>query len=110
MTSPVQYAYNAGVGGKGVVPGRPADDFGIGWSGISLSDNFVPFLRQHLGLGLRREETLDLYYNALLTPWLGVALDFQITDPALKKTLTASNQLVDVSTIVVPGLRVYARF
>ena len=29
-TSPVQYAYNVGIGARGIVPGRPADQFGVG--------------------------------------------------------------------------------
>lgn len=62
-----KYHYNVGLDGKGVVPGRPFDTFGIGWSRIEFSDNSVPFLRQSLGLGLDKEDAVEMYYNASLT-------------------------------------------
>ncbi len=32
QVNPIKYTYNVGVAGNGVVPGRPADTFGLGWS------------------------------------------------------------------------------
>ncbi len=110
VANPVKYAYNVGIGGKGVVPGRPQDTFGIGWARTEFSDNFVPFLRQRLALGLDKEDAVEMYYNASLTPWLGASLDLQIIDQALKKTLNSSGQLQDMNTAVVLGFRLYARF
>ena len=89
-TSPVQYAYNVGIGAKGIVPGRPSDQFGVGWSRVDLSGNLVPFLCQRLGLGLQQEDTVELYYDAAITPWLGTSLDLQITNSALEKALAPS--------------------
>ena len=110
-TSPVHYAYNVGIGGKGIVPGRPSDQFGIGWSRVDLSGNLVPFLRQQLDLGLEQEDTVELYYDAALTPWLGTTLDLQITNTALEKTLASSaSRLRDMGTAVILGLRIYTRF
>jgi hypothetical protein len=51
-----------------------------------------------------------VYYNAAITPWLNMALDLQIVDSGLNKTLNASNQLVNMGTAVVGGLRMYLRF
>jgi porin len=99
-----------GIGGNGVVPGRPNDNFGIGWGRTELSSQFVSFLRQQLPLGLNREDVIEMYYNAALTPWLNATLDLQIVDPAAKKDLGSSGQLVDVNTAVVGGLRLYVRF
>ena len=65
---------------------------------------------QRLGLGLDVEDDIELYYNAVLTPWLNATLDLQIVDPALKKTLSPSGQLKDLNTAVVAGLRLYVRF
>ena len=110
VANPVKYAYNVGLGGNGIVPGRPDDSFGIGWARTQLSGNFVPFLREHLPLGLQKEDAVELYYNASLTKWLTASLDLQIIDPALKKTLDPSGQLKNVNTAVVAGLRLYARF
>ena len=108
--NPVKYSYSMGIGGKGVVPGRPHDSFGIGWARTELSDNFLPLLRQQLGLGLEREDAFELYYSAAVTSWLNASLDLQIINPALTKTLSSSGQLENVDTAVVAGLRLYARF
>ena len=99
-----------GIGGKGVVPGRPLDTFGIGWARTEFSNNFVPFLRQQLGLGLNREDAVEMYYNASITRWLNASLDLQIIDTGLKKMLDSSNQLADMDTAVVLGFRLYTRF
>ena len=111
VANPIKYVYNVGIGGKGLVPGRPCDNFGIGWARTEFSGNFVPFLRQQLSLGLGHEDAIEMYYNAAITPWFNAALDLQVIDQALAKTLDASsNSLKDMSTAVVLGLRVYARF
>jgi porin len=108
--NPVKYAYNVGVGGRGIIPTRPKDTYGIGWSRVQFSDDFVPLLRDRLGLGLDKEDAIEMYYNASVTEWLNASLDLQIIDPGLKKTLGSDNRLQDTSTTVVLGLRVYARF
>ena len=111
VANPIKYAYNVGIGGKGLVPGRPCDTFGIGWARTELSGNFVPFLRQQLRLGLGHEDAIELYYTAAITPWFSAALDLQIIDQALERTLDASgSRLRDVNTAVVLGLRIYSRF
>jgi porin len=110
LVNPVKYAYNVGVSGNGVVPGRPDDAFGVGWSRLQFSNNLVPFLRDTLNLGLDHEDAVELYYNIAATKWLGLTVDLQIVNPGLKKTLTSSGQLKDVDTAVVGGLRAYVRF
>jgi porin len=111
VANPIKYTYNVGIGAKGIVPGRPSDNFGIGWARTELSGNFVPFLRQRLRLGLGHEDVIEMYYNAVLTPWLHAALDLQIIDQALARRLDAAGtRLVDMDTAVVVGLRVYTRF
>ncbi len=111
VANPIKYAYNVGIGGKGIVPGRPDDTFGIGWARTQFSSNFVPFLRQQLNLGLDKEDAVEMYYNAAVTKWLNATADLQIIDPALNKTLDKSNRrLVNNDTAVVLGLRLYTRF
>jgi len=111
VANPIKYAYNVGIGGKGIVPGRPSDNFGIGWARTELSGNFVPFLSQQLRLGLGHEDAIEMYYNASFAPWFSAALDLQIIDQALERTLNASgNGLRDMNTAVVLGLRFYTRF
>ena len=111
MANPIKYAYNVGIGGKGLVPRRPYDNFGIGWARTELSGNFFPLLRQQLRLGLGHEDAIEMYYNAAITPWVSAAFDLQIINQALERTLDASgSQLRDMNTAVVLGLRLYARF
>jgi porin len=107
-TNPIGYSYNLGVGGNGAVPGRPHDRFGIGWARTEFSENFLPFLRQRLALGLDREDAVELYYA--VTGWLEATLDLQIIDPALSKVLDSSGRRLErIGTTVVPGVRLYVR-
>jgi porin len=110
LANPIKYHYNVGIGGTGVVPGRPHDTFGIGWSRIEFSKDLAPLLRRALDLGLEREDAVEAYYNFAVTPWLGVTLDLQVVEPGLKKTLSSSGQLTDVGTAVIGGLRALVRF
>ena len=107
---PIKYTYTMGLGGNGVIPGRPDDNFGVGWARVEISSDYVPFLRQRLHLGLDREDIIETYYNVALTPWLSLTPDLQIINPALGKTLGSDNGLHDVATAVVAGLRIYSRF
>lgn len=108
--NPVKYSYNVGIGGNGVVPGRPDDKFGIAWARTQFSDNFVPALRQTLDLGLDHEDAIEMYYNASITPWVTLSLDLQVINPGLQKTIDSNNRLTDVDNTVVVGLRTYIRF
>ena len=108
--NPIKYSYSMGIGGNGVVPGRPRDTFGIGWARTELSNKFVPFLRQQLGLGLEREDAIELFYNVAVTSWLNATLDLQIIEPALTKNLSSSGRLESAETAVVAGVRMYVRF
>jgi len=108
--NPVKYSYSAGIGGNGAVPGRPDDNFGVGWARTEFSSKFFPFLRTRLHLGLDHEDAVEMFYNVALTPWLNVTADLQIIEPGLKKFLGTDRQLHDVDTTVVAGLRLRARF
>jgi len=110
IANPIKYAYNVGLGGKGIVPGRPMDTFGVGWARTQLSSNFVPFLRQRLNLGLDKEDAVEMYYNFSITKWLNATLDLQVIDPALDKFLNSAGRLENMPTSVVGGLRIYSRF
>jgi porin len=108
--NPVKYAYNVGFSFNGLVPGRPKDNIGLGWARTQFSGDFVPFLRQQLDLGLNVEDAVEIYYNAVLTPWLNLNVNLQVVKSALKKDLDSSGRLVNMDTAVVGGLRAYIRF
>lgn len=109
--NPIKYSYSLGLVGKGVMPGRPRDDFGIGWARTEFSDDFVPYLRNTYDLGLDHEDAVELYYNAAITPWLSISPSLQIISPALNKTLdAASHSFKDLDTTYIAGVRVGIRF
>lgn len=108
--NPIKTSYSLGLVGKGVVPGRPRDDFGIGWARTEFSDDFVPYLRDTFDLGLDHEDAVELYYNAAVTPWLSVSPSLQIISPALNKVLDPSGNFQDLDTTYLAGVRVGIRF
>jgi porin len=108
--NPIEHSYSLGLVGKGVVPGRPRDDFGVGWARTEFSDNFVPFLRDRLNLGLDHEDAVELYYNASVTPWLSITPSLQIISPGLNKALDSSGNFKDLDTTYMAGVRVGVRF
>jgi len=61
-------------------------------------------------LGLNVEDAVELYYNAVLTPWLNLSASMQVVDSAVGKTISSNGRLVDMPTSVVGGLRMYIRF
>jgi len=107
--NPVKYAYNVGLSAKGVVPGRPNDNMGLGWARTQLSTDFIPFLRERFNLGLSKEDAVEMYYNVVVTPWLNMTADLQVIDSAFNKTIL-NGRLVNVDTAVVGALRMYLRF
>jgi len=110
IANPIKYSFVTGIGGKGVVPGRPHDSFGVGWARTQVSGNFVPFLRDTFNLGLSTGDTVEMYYNAAVTQWLSASLDLQILNPVIKKTVSSSGGLQDIDTGFVVGARMYIRF
>lgn len=108
--NPIKASYSLGLVGKGVVPGRPRDDFGIGWARTEFSDDFVPYLRDTFDLGLDHEDAVEMYYNAAVTPWLSISPSLQIISPALNKTLDPSGSFQDLDTTYLAGVRVGIRF
>jgi porin len=108
---PIQHAYIAGIGGKGVVPGRPDDSFGIGLARTQFSNSFLPFLRQEFNLGLQREDAIEMYYNMAITPWMNLTSDLQIVSSGLNQAISpTTGQLTGIDTAVVAGARLRVRF
>jgi porin len=108
--NPIKYSFITGIGGKGIVPGRPHDAFGVGWARTEVSGNFVPFLRDTFNLGLDHGDTVEMYYNAAVTQWLSASLDMQVVSPTIKKAVSSGGGLQDIDTAVIVGTRLYIRF
>lgn len=108
--NPIKYSFSLGLVGKGVVPQRPHDDFGIGWARTKFSNDFVPYLRRTFNLGLDHEDVIELYYNAAITPWLSLSPSLQVIFPALDKTLDDNGNFESLDTTYMVGVRAGIRF
>ncbi len=94
--NPIQQFYSIGLGGKGLIPGRDRDSFGVGYYYTAVSDKLPDLIRR----GARDEQGVEIYYNLAVTPWFHITPDLQIISPARKS----------VDTTVVAGLRVKIDF
>jgi porin len=110
--NPVAQFYSFGFGGKGMIPTREQDRFGVGYYylkvGSDLRDTFPPLLLKRVGLD--HEQGLELFYNIAATPWLHVTPDLQFVDAGRNKSpiLTAGGK--SIGTAVVAGLRIKIDF
>lgn len=105
--NPVKYFYSAGIGGRGVVPGRPLDSFGIGYYFITVGNpSFTgPFAARSL---LGDEQGGEAYYNLAITPWMKLTPDIQLVRPAQRRTVGTSGiqaSVKHVDTAAVVGIR-----
>jgi porin len=90
-TSPITTFFDLGLGGNGLFPARPRDEFGIAYAYTDLSDELKDNLDLPvLGLGrLRPEHQLEMFYDVHVTPWLQLTGDLQIIRPNRPDTDTA---------------------
>ena len=73
-SNPIEQFYSIGIGGKGSIPKRDNDTFGIGYYHLNMSDD-LPGLRHS-------EQGIEIYYNIEVTPWLHISPDLQVVvDP-----------------------------
>jgi porin len=111
----MHYFYSIGIGGKGVIPYRPLDGFGIGYYYIDISNPTVTVLGRAASF-LRDEQGFEAYYNIALTPWMWLTPNIQIIRPAQKNaasismggTAIVSTESIDTATVL--GLRLQLIF
>ena len=106
QTSAFQQFYSFGFGGKGIIPGREKDQFGIGYYYLKFSGDIPSGIRRLVSLD--REQGAELFYNFEIFPWLHVTPDLQVISPSRKALGTLP--LKNIQTGVVPGLRVKLDF
>jgi porin len=113
--NPIHYFYSLGIGGKGVIPGRPLDEFGIGSYYIDVSNpKFTGILKDREIL--RDEYGIEAYYNFAITPWMKLTPDIQVIRPAQKEKLKINEEHLllskkkDVDTATIIGLRLQMVF
>lgn len=76
----LHFFLSAGIGGNGIIPCRPDDQFGLGWYHADVSD--TPILDRVAPLS--NEEGVELFYDAAIIPWIRLAADIQYIHGALK--------------------------
>jgi porin len=106
----MQYFYSFGVSGKGLMPMRPEDSYGLGWYYININN---PELTTPIGPRkfLRDEQGGEAYYSIALTPWAYLTPHIQVIRGAQKRTvgsLPANRAEIDTATIM--GLRLHLLF
>ena len=72
-TNPWNTSVAIGIGGRGVIPSRPSDEFGIGYFYNKI--NLARFL-EVVGVN-DSSQGVEAYYNLAITPAVGLTFDFQ---------------------------------
>lgn len=94
--SPLSWSASGGVGGKGIIPGRDGDTFGVGYYYTK-----VQTLRLANALGADdHAQGFEAFYNIAITPAAHLTLDAQVVEAAAE----------DVDTGVIFGMRLNLRF
>jgi len=96
--NPWNITASAGIGARGIIPGRPFDRMGIGWYGMYESADFedIPIV----GKVLRDESGFEIFYNFALAPWLQLSFDLQ----------RINQGLINRDHAWVAGTRLFLRF
>jgi len=112
--NPTHHFYSIGVSGKGVIPGRTMDQFGIGYYYMDISNPKIagPLTTREF---LRDEYGAEAYYNIAITPWMKLTPDIQVLRPAQKNQFNIEGGILNISktsvdTATVVGLRLQMDF
>ncbi|HEY2388080.1 MAG TPA: carbohydrate porin [Candidatus Binatia bacterium] len=100
----LHYFYSAGVGGKGVIPSRPNDQFGLGYYYVDVTSPTLQGPLQTRSF-LRDEWGFEAYYNVAITPWLLLTPDIQVIGPSQKQQITGLRSRTNIDTAAVLGFR-----
>jgi porin len=104
--NPMHFFVSFGVGGKGIIPSRPLDRFGIGYYYMDVRNPTFTDLHGREREFLGDESGIEAFYNFAITPWLQLTPDIQVIRPAQKETSSREN----VHTATVLGLRLQMLF
>lgn len=85
-TNPTEWAGSGGIGGRGLIPTRDNDTFGIGYY-----YNRIQKLRLSGVLGIQNSaQGFECFYNIAITPACRLTLDLQVVEPAQASLQTAT--------------------
>jgi porin len=103
--NPARYVFSIGAGGKGMLPGREHDRFGIGYYYIDV--NNPTFQRPLMTRAFLRDEWgIEIFYNFAITPWMLLTPDLQIIAGSQRQRVTGrivEREFIGTGTIL--GLR-----
>jgi len=91
------YFASVGISGRGVIPTRPLDRYGVGFYGLFASDELKNTLLLKDAIGT--EWGMEVFYNLAITPWLQFSPSVQYVDSGIKS--------VDHSVVVTTRLQMY---
>jgi porin len=95
-TNPVDWSVSIGIGGRGIIPSRDLDVFGVGYYFTRIRETRIGGL-----LGIDDEsQGFEAFYELAITPATYLTLDAQVQDSALP----------DIDTAVILGARLNLRF
>jgi porin len=95
-TNPVEWSISAGIGGRGIIPSRDNDTFGVGYYYTRFQT-----LRVSGIAGLRGEaQGFEAYYNIAITPAASLTIDVQVVE----------SPAADIDAAVLRGMRLGLRF
>lgn len=95
--NPIEAFYSLGVGGKGIIPKRDQDRFGVGYFHTDYSDTALA-----QALGVNSAQGVEMFYNFEVTPWMHITPDLQI--------LVDPGGVSDRDVAIVYGLRMEMSF
>ena len=85
-TNPTEWAVSGGIGGRGLIPSRDNDCFGVGYY-----YNSIQTLRLSGLLGIKDStQGLECFYNIAITPAAHLTLDLQVVNSPQKRLETAT--------------------
>jgi porin len=85
-TNPIEWAVSGGIGGRGLIPSRENDCFGLGYYYQSIQT-----LRLSGVLGIENSaQGFECFYNIAITPASHLTLDLQVVDTPQKSVRTAT--------------------
>lgn len=107
--NPMQYFFSGGIGGKGLIPGRSLDRFGVGVYYLDVSSIKLRFGNQTRSF-LGNESGFEAFYNIAITPWLLFTPDIQVIDPSQRRELVSVGNRKSIDTTTVVGFRLQTVF
>jgi porin len=86
--NPIRFGMHLGIGGNSFFRGRSDDRWGLAFYNYSLSVPLEDF-GSGVGVPLRNETGVEMFYQAWLTRYLSVGADIQVVIPVIKEYKTA---------------------